>query len=432
MSIMRFALPVLAASGISVGAVSLDVNDPASIRNVSASIVSSIFQTYYDADSTCGNFKCGDTPWEWWLSGAVWTGMMDYQTYTGDASRQSDVLSAIEQNVGTNDDFFPAEQTDWVANDDQAFWAFNALTALEYSFPPLPCSNATRGSTAAPGSCPNSYLSIAANVFSQMVTRWTNASSTCSGGLPWQLSPTVGPPGGFNYKNSVSSGGFFNIASRLARYTGNTTYSDWATKIWVWQNGVDLMSPDFHVYDGAGDANGTNCSTVDKAEWTYNSGLFMYGAAAMHAFNATDGVWEQRVQGLLNTSAQVFFSPFDNATYVMYEHCELDASCDQDQVSFKAYLARWMAKSTVLVPAIKTQVIMLLSSAAKAAATSCAIGNGTATVGNATGDALACGSTWWQGGYDGKTGLGEMLSALEVVQGLLVSDAPALASAPAS
>jgi mannan endo-1,6-alpha-mannosidase len=42
------------------------------------------------------------------------------------------------------------------------------------------------------------------------------------------------------------------------------------------------MSTDYHFYDGT-DSN-INCSQVNHIEWTYNTGIALYGAAIM--FNA--------------------------------------------------------------------------------------------------------------------------------------------------
>jgi mannan endo-1,6-alpha-mannosidase len=110
-----------------------------------------------------------------------------------------------------------------------------------------------------------------------MTTRWD--TTTCGGGLRWQIY-TFNT--GYTYKNSVANGCFFNIASRLARYTGNQTYADWAEKIWDWETSVGLIDDGYNVYDGSSDL--TNCSTVDKLQWTYNTGLYMFGSAMMYNY----------------------------------------------------------------------------------------------------------------------------------------------------
>jgi len=77
----------------------------------------------------------------------------------------------------------------------------------------------------------------------------------------------------------------FNLAARLALYTGNATYADWAIKTWDWMNGVGLMSPDYKVVDGT--HNTDNCAQKDKNTWTYNAGIFLLGGAAMYNYVST-------------------------------------------------------------------------------------------------------------------------------------------------
>lgn len=42
------------------------------------------------------------------------------------------------------------------------------------------------------------------------------------------------------------------------------------------------MTHDYLFYDGA-DA-GDNCTKMDRVQWTYNSGVYLLGAAAMYNF----------------------------------------------------------------------------------------------------------------------------------------------------
>lgn len=95
----------------------------------------------------------------------------------------------------------------------------------------------------------------------------------------------------------------------------------------------------------------------------------------------------------------------------MYEAaCEPYNTCNNDQYSFKAYLARWMAKAAVVYPSIKDNVRKYLSASAAAAAQSCTGGD----------DKQTCGQKWYVGGYDGVYGVGQELSAMETVQSLLL------------
>lgn len=190
--------------------------------------------------------------------------MVDYWYYTGDTTYNAETQQAILWQAGTDYDFMPANQTKTEGNDDQGFWAMAAMTAAEENF-----DNPPDGT---PG-----WLAMAQAVFNLMTTRWD--TTTCGGGLRWQIY-TFNT--GYTYKNSVANGCFFNIASRLARYTGNQTYADWAEMIWDWETSVGLIDDGYNVYDGSSDL--TNCSTVDKLQWTYNTGLFMFGSAMMYNY----------------------------------------------------------------------------------------------------------------------------------------------------
>ena len=117
--------------------------------------------------------------------------------------------------------------------------------------------------------------------------RWDTAN--CNGGLRWQI---LFSNAGYTYKNSISNGVFFELAARLAKYTGNQTYADWAVKSWDWSQGVGLITPDYNIYDGAGILE--NCSLPDHVQWTYNAGVFLHGAANM--YNYVSGVWSQSAQ----------------------------------------------------------------------------------------------------------------------------------------
>jgi len=100
---------------------------------------------------------------------------------------------------------------------------------------------------------------------------------------------------------------------------------------------------------------------------------------------------------------------------VMFEvACETNGKCDVDQRSFKAYLARWMAASTKVAPFLFDQVMARLRPSAAAAALQCSGGNNGRT----------CGLKWTEGAvWDGLSGFGEQMSALEVIQSNLIKQA---------
>ena len=264
------------------------------------------------------------------------------------------------------------------------------MSAVERQFPSPP---------------PNSsqWLPLAEAVFNDLSSRWD--LSSCAGGLKWQI---FSFNKGYDYKNTPANGGLFQLAARLARYTGNSTYLDWAEKSWSWMSAVGLFDERFNVFDGTDDT--INCTQVDHTTWTYNTGMLLSGASVLANYTNSP-TWQSRTTSLLSAAATNFFSPYPNATHVMYEAtCERTTTCNNDQFSFKAYLARWMAASTQMMPDIQPAVLDLLRASAQGAAASCSGGT----------DNQTCGTKWYVGGWDGSSGVGQQLSALEVVQGLLV------------
>jgi mannan endo-1,6-alpha-mannosidase len=122
------------------------------------------------------------------------------------------------------------------------------------------------------------WLPLAQSVFSEQATRWSSADSQswCGGGQRWQIEWFNQ---GWNYKNSISNGGFFQLAARLGRYTGNQTYINWAEKVWDWSENIGLIDTAYMISDGA--YVETNCTTIMRKQWSYNYGVYLLGAATM-------------------------------------------------------------------------------------------------------------------------------------------------------
>ena len=190
-----------------------------------------------------------------------------YRYYTGDTTYNDETSQALLWQAGTDYDFMPENQTKTEGNDDQGFWGMAVMTAAETNFQDPPSGT--------PG-----WVAMAQAVFNLMAGRWD--TSTCGGGLRWQIYTWNQ---GYTYKNSIANGCFFNIGARLARYTGNQTYADWANKIWDWETGVGLIGSNYDVYDGSSDTE--NCSTVDHLQFTYNQGIYIFGAAMMYNIVST-------------------------------------------------------------------------------------------------------------------------------------------------
>ena len=229
-----------------------------------ASTVAYGMMKYYKGNETGGIPGNFPPPYFWWEAGAAFGAMLDYYYYTGDPTYNEVTTQALLAQVGPDNDYMPPNQTKTEGNDDQGFWALAAMTAAEQKFPNPPADQPQ-------------WLALAQAVFNSQALRWDMTS--CAGGLKWQI---FSFNGGYHYKNSISNGCFFNIGARLAVYTGNQTYADWAEKTWDWVNRVGLMSPRYEVYDGTTDSN--NCSDLNHIQWTYNAGVYLLGAANMYAY----------------------------------------------------------------------------------------------------------------------------------------------------
>lgn len=200
-------------------------------------------------------------PYYWWECGAMFNTFIDYWYYTGDDRYNTLITQAMEYQIGDFNAFMPPNQTKSLGNDDQAFWGMAAMSAAENKLPDM-------------GSGKPSWLSLAQAVFNTQKNRWDKKA--CGGGLRWQI---FFFNKGYDYKNTISNGCFFNIATRLHEYLGDELYSDWAEKIWEWELTVGLIAPDYRFLDGASDQG--NCTIFDYKQWTYNAGVHMAGAAAM-------------------------------------------------------------------------------------------------------------------------------------------------------
>ncbi|KAI0865751.1 cell wall glycosyl hydrolase [Xylaria cubensis] len=390
------AASILSLLAGAVNGLQVDFSSDDSIKQAASTVAYGLLK-YYTGNNT------GDTPgnlpdpYFWWEAGAMFGTMVDYWLLTGDESYVDVTTQAMVHQTGDDRDFMPTNQTRTLGNDDQGFWAMAAMSAAENNFPNPPADQPQ-------------WLALAQAVFNEYVGRWDPA--TCNGGLRWQIFTFNN---GFNYKNSISNGCFFNIAARLTRYTGNQTYADWAEKIWDWMEEVKFIDADFNIYDGAGVEGG--CAKISQAQWTYNAGIFLHGAAVM--YNVTDSdVWQQRVNGLMNRTVQHFF--VDGVA--VEQPCEPFNQCDIDQQSFKGYLMRWMTGSAQLAPFTFDTLMPLVKSSAAAAALQC---SGSPPANEFRGDSgTACGFKWTEKNkFDGLVGVGQQMSALSAIQYTLVKKA---------
>ncbi|CAL3972128.1 unnamed protein product [Diplocarpon coronariae] len=369
-------------------AITLDLKSRQSIVDA-ASTVAYDMMKYYTGNKTGdvpGNLP---DPYYWWECGAMFGTMINYWYYTGDTSYNAATVQALVHQTGEDFDYMPVNQSKTLGNDDQGFWGMAAMTAAETGFQDPPAGT--------PG-----WLALAQGVFNTQVFRWDN--STCGGGLRWQIFTFNS---GYTYKNSISNGCFFNIAARLALYTGNQTYADYAIKTWDWMVGVGLINDKYEIFDGT--QNTDNCTEKDHNKWTYNTGIFLMGSAVMYNYTNGSAIWKERVDSLM-TASKSFYNPAG----ILYEPCEPVGTCNVDQRSFKAYFARQLAATAELAPWTHDSIMKEFETSAQAAVKTCTAGNS----GN------QCGLKWTTGTNDGSLGVGEQMAVLEIIQSNLVDQAP--------
>jgi mannan endo-1,6-alpha-mannosidase len=193
--------------------------------------------------------------------------LIDYWLYTGDSEHNDLVIQGMQFQVGPNNDYMPPNQTKTLGNDDQCFWALAAMSAAESNFPNPPKDKPQ-------------WLALAQAVFNTQAQRWDK--STCGGGLKWQIYTFNN---GYTYKNTISNGCFFNLGARLALYTRNNTYADWAATTWNWMSEVGLIDEEYAVFDGTDELK--NCASINRVQWSYNVGILLNGAAAMYNYVST-------------------------------------------------------------------------------------------------------------------------------------------------
>lgn len=368
----------------------LDKSSYDSIQQATSVIAKGILN-YYTGDEYGRPVGLFSQPYYWWESGGAWGSLLDYWWYTDDDQYNDLIKEALLSQVGERWDYVPLNQSTTEGNDDQAFWGIAVMAAAERNF-----SN--------PSQDEPQWLYLAQAVFNTMAYRWDDEE--CDGGLRWQIFKWNS---GYDYKNSVSNGGLFHLAARLARFTSNDTYVEWAEKTWDWMNDTLLIdgSDDYLlIFDGV--STNDHCRTVHSSQWTYNAGLMLSGAAYLYNYTQSD-LWSSRLHLLLE-GVSVFFREG-----VMFEAaCQPQQNCNNDQRSFKAFLSRFLGLTAQLAPDTRDIINWYLLTSADAAAQACSGGE----------DGVTCGLNWQRGGWDGYYGLGEQMAALETIQNLRYLDKP--------
>lgn len=371
--------------------IDVDINDSKSICNALTTIVQGAI-SYYDGYRPGGVIGEFEYPYYWWEAGEAWGGLIDVWYFCKNDTWETLIYDSLMYQKGDGNDYIPSNQSTAEGNDDQGFWGIASMEAVERNFTNPPSDQ--------PG-----WLALTQAVVATMWRRWD--TENCGGGLRWQIFTWNN---GYDYKNTVSNGCLFHLAARLARYTSNDTYVHIADTVFTWLLDVGFINVNgstYSVYDGAGIES--NCKLFTKYEWTYNYGLLISGTAYLYS-HTQNQTWLTHLENLLTTAQSSFFQ-----NGIMYERaCEGAGTCDNDQKSFKSVFSRFLSQTAILVPSTYDSIRALIKSSAAAAAKSC---SGTDSKGNQN----ACGVKWTQGSYDNEAGLGQQLSAMEIMTSLLVT-----------
>ncbi|KAK6353190.1 hydrolase 76 protein [Orbilia brochopaga] len=399
MRLATFSSAALLLAAQVASAIELDVDSYDSIKAAAKIVARDLANGFWDPYSVAG---VPFPTYYWWLHGAILGAMVDYWAFTGDDTYNANVTVGWLRGVSPSLDLQPDEQSFSEGNDDQGFWSIMSMDATERVFPE---TDAQKDMNAG-------FLEITQTVQNLQAARWDN--TTCGGGLRWQINPANS---GYLYKNTISNGLFFQMNARLAKYTKNATYANWADTTYKWLRKTKIIADDYHINDGA---SIPDCTKFSVERWTYNYGTLLAGCAAMYNFTNKDPYWKDQVDNILKATYATFF---DDATGAIKEiQCQDSNTCNSDQPSFKAYLARWMGYTAQVAPYTYDDIMPRLRKNAQLAAATCTGQPG----------GTACGLKWNIGAqWDGKYGLGEQLSALEVIQNTAPFVAPRGAGAGA-
>ncbi|KAF3937690.1 hypothetical protein ABW19_dt0201815 [Dactylella cylindrospora] len=387
-STLLLALSLLPAS---ISALTIDVEEPDTIRAAAKVVIENLANEYRSQDPLTPGILGG---YSYFQSAIFFNTLIDYAAWSGDDQFNDLIRGDFFGQIGDDGNFLPSSQPD-AANDDVGLWALAAMTAAEYGVEPLDSNSP-------------SYLTLADNVFNDFVNRWDD--DTCRGGLRWTISPTSS---GYDFKDTTSNGAFFQLAARLGLHTKNETYLEWATTVFDWSVKTGVIQDEGAVYSGASVQD--SCKQIDKKTFTSNLGLYFYGSAAMA--NATGAkTWEDRALGTYPYSVANFFGPQlyvdDGTSQVIYEPACSQSTVDECNTDQKAgrsiFLRAFGAALDFFGETYEGSVLVPLSNSARGAARSC----------SSSGD---CSFSWTNGEYDASKGSGapEKMAAIEAFLAVL-------------
>lgn len=377
----------------------VSLSDPTDVDEVckAAAPIAQGEWNYYLGTQKGGTVGMFSNPYYWWQAGEAFGGLLDFYTFcqSDNKTLENLIKDGMYHQAGEDYNYIPSNQSLTEGNDDQGVWGLAIMGAAERNF-----TNPSED---------HSWISLSQAIYNTMNARWD--PEHCGGGLRWQIFTWNS---GYDYKNTISNGLLFQMAARLARYLDNDTYLHVAEKVWNWMDDVgffNLDGEDLIIFDGA--EIGDNCSDVTKLRWSYSYGVFIAGAAYMYNYTEDDQ-WKDRAIEIIHVAVDYFQKDgiMQETTCAPYDRC------NNDQRSFRSLYSRCLGLTTVLIPETKELLDDYLQKSAKGAAQSCSGGS----------DGVTCGEDWTYDGWDGKYGLGEQMSALEVILSNIQVDYPILST----
>ncbi|KAI4859248.1 glycoside hydrolase family 76 protein [Hypoxylon rubiginosum] len=336
----------------------------------------------------------------WWTGGLLWGSMLDYRSQTGETKYDDLISQGLIWQVGENADYLPANFTSTLGNDDQTIWALSALDADESAF------------TAPPSDAPQ-WLTLAENVFNEQAGDGRRVDDgDCKGALRWMLYPFNN---GYDYVNSGSNIGFFNLAAQLVYVTRNETYSDAASDTYDLLVDIGFITDKYQVYDGA---HAEDCSSINKAQFSYTAAMLLQGSAYLYNHTDGDDKWKGRVDGLVDAILATFFP--DGVAFEA--SCEKSNLCNTDMMFYKGILNRGLGATMQVAPYTAAKILPVLKTSAKAAVAQCTGGD----------SGRLCGFHWSTSENDGTSGAAQQLGVLSALVSILPQQAVAAAASNSS
>ena len=180
----------------------------------------------------------------WWNAANALTALVDYMSVTGDSAHAEVIETTFRRarrRRGFVNDFY----------DDCGWWGLAWTAAHELT-----------------GS--REYLSAAEEIFAFMTGGWDD-------GMWWTTRR--------DYKNAVTNEVFGLLAARLHIRTAQPSYLSWAEREWEWFTASGMINSSGLINDGL-NSSGVNNGGIT---WTYNQGVILGFAAAMHTITGSPG-----------------------------------------------------------------------------------------------------------------------------------------------